>query len=171
MDIFVSLTESQSMVIVLTTQQSLPRPPAFTPLRTSPLPPLPLLSQLANPVPWHSIPNVPVLIHHFMVTLRPQGHLLCRPPTILPRVLPLLLLIAHISTALGRLSICGPQIRPHPVTLLLNAIQRVSNVLSLRMNRPICFKVLRSLTLIMLPPLLPFGLLMKVKATIPTEAP
>ena len=159
------------MVIVLTTPGSPPRPPAFTPLHTSPLPQLRLPLQLANLVPRHIAPSVLVLIHHFMVTLRPQGHLLCRRPTILPRVLPLLLLIAHISTALGRLSICGPQIRPHPVTLLLNAIQRVSNVLSLRMNRPIYFKVLRSLTLIMLPPLLPFGLLMKVKATIPTEAP
>lgn len=89
------------MVIVLTTPQSLPGPPAFTLLRTSPLPQLRLPSQLANLVLRRIVPNVLVLIHRFMATLRPQGHLLSRPPTTLHRVLPLLL-IAHISTAPDR---------------------------------------------------------------------
>src|SRR6266404_1404285 len=96
MDAFVSLTVtgSQNMVtaMITPTRQSLPRPRAYITLRSSPPHQLCLPSQFANLVLRHGMPNVLALIHHFMVTLRPQGHLLYRLLTALPGVLPPLLI-------------------------------------------------------------------------------
>jgi hypothetical protein len=134
MNIFLLLTASQSMVtamIILTTLRSPLRPPAFTLLRTSPQHQSRLPSRFANLVLRHVVPKILVLIHHFTVTLRPQGHLLCRPPIALPEVLPLLPLIPNISTAPDPHWMRGLRTHRGLVTLLMNAIQVASSILTL----------------------------------------